>query len=165
MFEMASVWMCGGLGTCRFSWIQMGLYPVDLEIRVLGCWTASTLQEQCVYPNSPFAGNCRVTGGGFKLGMFSAPPVVSPLLQRLVYLWICVFTENLCCCIWMNWGSREDLAPLNREGNWEREVTHLRSEGLWETHSSALGDAGFYLWPSSPPMAVPALGTGVGYWP
>lgn len=61
MFGMASVCMCESLWICRFSWIQMGLYPVlvNLEIIILGCWTKFTLQEQCVYQNSLFPGSCR----------------------------------------------------------------------------------------------------------
>lgn len=40
-----------------------------------------------------------IAGGDFKFWMFAAPPIISPPLRIVVDLWICIFTENLCCCI------------------------------------------------------------------
>lgn len=97
-----------------------------------------------------------IAGGDCKFWMFSAPPMVSPSLQILVCLWVCIFTENLYCCIWMfselmNWASCEVLSPLYREGDWEREVTFLKSNKvsgeLWKMYSSSSLGGGSFFYP------------------
>lgn len=114
-----------------------------------------------------------IAGGHCKLWMFSAPPVVSPPLQILVCLLFCIFTENLYCCIWMfselmNWASCEVLPPLYREGDWEREVTFLKSNKmsgeLWKMYSSSSLGGGSFFYPVIT-MAVPSLEGAAVYWP
>lgn len=60
----------------------------------------------------------------------------------------------------MNWASCEVLSPLYREGDWEREVTFLKSNKmsgeLWKMYrSSSLGGGSFFH--SVATMAVPSL--------
>lgn len=112
-----------------------------------------TLQEQCFYQNNLFPGNCRrrsLLGEASNSGCSQPHPWFHLPYE---YWFICIFTENLCCCIWMfselmNWASYEVLSPLYGERNWEREMTYLRSHKmsgeLWKMHSSlSLGDARF----------------------
>lgn len=112
-------------------------------------------------------------GGDCKFWMFSAPPMVCPLLQILLCLWVCIFTENLYCSIWMfselmNWASSESFITTLQEGDWEREVTFLKSNKisgeLWKMYrSSSLGSGSFFYLVTT--MAVPSLEGAAVYWP
>lgn len=118
VFGTASVCMCESLSTCRFSWIQLVLYPVlvNLEMMILDGWINSHYKSDVCIRTAFFQ---ETAGGRFKFWIFLAPPVISSPVRMLFYLWICIVTENLCGFIWMlselmSWASCEVVSPLQR---------------------------------------------------